>query len=53
MKAVVFGTPVSLLSSVGYEQVSLSEADVVASGWLAMPVVGNYMRELTDPLCRQ
>lgn len=47
---VAYGTPISYLSDRGFEQIHISQPDVVSAGFVPMPVVGNQFRDLTDPL---
>ena len=50
VRGVIYGTPASFLSESGWNQFTLTQPQVVAAGWVPMPVVGNYMRGETDPL---
>lgn len=50
VRGVVYGTPVSFLAEAGWNQFTLTQPQIVSAGWLRMAVVGNYMREVTDPL---
>jgi tRNA(Arg) A34 adenosine deaminase TadA len=50
VRGVVYGTSVSFLKQSGWKQFDLTQPQIVAASWLSMPVVGGYLRELTDPL---
>ncbi|MFY9220952.1 MAG: nucleoside deaminase [Candidatus Nanopelagicales bacterium] len=50
VQGVVYGTPVTFLTDSGWKQFGLTQPEIVSASWLSMPVVGNYLRELTDPL---
>lgn len=47
---VAYGTPIEYLVEQGFSQIRISQPQVVAAGFVPMPVVGNVHRSLTDPL---
>lgn len=50
VQAVVYGTAIDFLAQSGWNQFRLTQPQIVAAGWRTQPVVGGYLRELTDPL---
>ena len=47
---VAYGTPAAFLAAHGWHQFTLTQPEVVAAGFLSMPVVGNVLRAATDAL---
>jgi len=50
VQGVVYGTSIAFLKQSGWEQLDITQPQIVATSWLSMPVVGGYLREVTDPL---
>lgn len=50
VQGVVYGTSIAFLKQSGWEQLDITQPQIVATSWLPMPVVGGYLREVTDPL---
>ena len=50
VQGVVYGTSIAFLKQSGWEQLDITQPQIVATSWLTMPVVGGYLREVTDPL---
>ena len=50
VQGVVYGTSIAFLKQSGWEQLDITQPQIVAASWLSMPVVGGYLREVTDPL---
>ncbi|MEY3733293.1 MAG: hypothetical protein RL347_652 [Actinomycetota bacterium] len=50
VQGVVYGTSIAFLKQSGWNQFDLTQPQIVAASWLSMPVVGGYLRDLTDPL---
>jgi tRNA(Arg) A34 adenosine deaminase TadA len=47
---VVYGTPIQFLIDSGFNQIRIGQPQVVAAGFVPMPVIGGFMRHLTDTL---
>lgn len=47
---VAYGTPIHFLIDAGFDQIKIGQPQVVAAGFLPMPIVGGVLRESTDPL---
>ena len=50
VQGVVYGTSIAFLKQSGWEQLDITQPQIVATSWLSMPVIGGYLREVTDPL---